>query len=202
MTMTKKITKIVFATKNKNKLIEVKKMLENSEIEVLGIEGEFNPEETGATFEENAFIKAHEAAKLTNITAMGDDSGLVVDALNGRPGLYSSRYAETDEKRNNKLLEELKNISSEKRTARFVCSISIVSPDGKNIFSTTQKCEGQIAFSAKGKFGFGYDPVFYLPKKNATMAELNMEEKNKISHRGKALRKTVEWLISGGVDKR
>lgn len=197
MIMTENITKIVFATKNKNKLLEVQKMLENTNIEILGMEGEFSPEETGETFEENAFIKAYEAAIIMNLPALADDSGIVVDALDGRPGVRSSRYAETDEKRNNKLLLEMKNIEAQHRSARFVCSMVIAAPTGEKLFSTTQTCEGQIAFSPSGCHGFGYDPVFYLPEKNATMAELTMEEKNKISHRGKALRKTAQWLISG-----
>ncbi len=195
--MTKNFTELVFATMNKNKLSEVQKMLENSDIKVYGIEGDFNPEETGATFEENAFIKAFEAAKITNLPALGDDSGLVVDALDGRPGVYSSRYEQTDEKRNNKLLRELENVEPGDRSARFVCSMVIASPDGKKLFSTTETCEGEIALFPSGRHGFGYDPVFYLPEKNATMAELTMEEKNKISHRGKALGKTVKWLVSG-----
>ncbi len=196
MIAAKKLTKLVFATKNKNKLSEVKNMLKGSDIEVTGIEGDFSPEETGATFEENAFIKAAEAAKITKLPAIADDSGLIVDALDGRPGIYSSRYAETDEKRINKLLEELKDTASSERSARFMCSMAVVSPEGKKLFSTTQSCEGTIAASPSGEQGFGYDPVFYLPEKNATMAELSMEEKNKISHRAKAFKKAVEWLVS------
>ncbi|HSA06845.1 MAG TPA: RdgB/HAM1 family non-canonical purine NTP pyrophosphatase [Candidatus Gastranaerophilales bacterium] len=197
MFMTINLTKLVFATKNKNKLSEVKNMLENSNIEIVGIEGEFDPEETGATFEENAFIKAFEAAKITNLPALGDDSGLMVDALDGRPGVYSSRYEKTDEKRINKLLQELEHTKQAARSARFVCSMVIALPSGEKVFSTTQNCEGEIAFLPSGSEGFGYDPIFYLPEKNATMAELTMEEKNKLSHRAKALGKTLEWLISG-----
>jgi len=195
--MVQTLIKLVFATKNKNKLSEVTNMLEDTSIVVLGIEGEFSPEESGDTFEENAFIKAYEAARMTNLPALADDSGLVVDALEGRPGVHSSRYAETDEKRNIKLLKEMENIDPKDRAARFVCSMVIVSPEGEKLFSVTETCEGEIALSPSGTHGFGYDPVFYLPQKNATMAELTMEEKNKISHRGKALRKTVEWLVSG-----
>ncbi len=198
--MTQNLTKLVFATQNKNKLTEVKNMLEGSGIELLGIEGEFNPEETGGTFEENAFIKAYEAARITGLPALGDDSGLVVDALGGRPGVFSSRYEKTDEKRINRLLEELKDVGPGKRSAGFVCSMVIVSPEGKKLFAVTRTCRGEIAFSPSGSHGFGYDPVFYLPGKNATMAELTMKEKNSISHRGKALRKTVAWLVSGGND--
>ena len=187
--------KLIFATKNKNKLAEVQDLLAGTGIEISGIEGEFNPEENGETFEENALIKAREAAKIMNMPAIADDSGLVVDALGGRPGVYSSRYEQTDEKRINKLLDELKNTKAEERSARFVCSVVIVSERGEILFSTTQTCEGQIAFFPSGNGGFGYDPVFYIPEKNATMAELTMAEKNKLSHRSKAFKKAVEWLL-------
>ena len=191
--------KLVFGSTNKNKLKEIREILQDQNIEVVGVEGDFNPEETGTTFEENSYIKAYEAAKITGTPSLADDSGLVVDALDGRPGIHSSRYETTDEKRINKLLKELENVSQEKRTARFVCSMSLVAPNGETLFSTTQTCEGEIAFSPSGKGGFGYDPIFYLPQKNATMAEIPMQEKNKISHRGKALSKTIEWLVSGEI---
>ena len=198
--MIKKITKLVFATANKNKLAEIKKMLKNSDIELIGVEGYFNPVENGETFEENAFIKAKEAAEIMGLASMADDSGFEADSLGGKPGIHSSRYEQTDEKRINKLLQELKDVEQAKRTARFVCSIVIVSPEGKKLFSATETCEGEIAFSPAGKNGFGYDPVFYLPEKNATMAELSMEEKNKISHRSKALKKAVKWLGSENIE--
>jgi len=188
------LTKLVFATKNKNKLEEVKHLLSGTGVEVLGVEGEFDPEENGDTFEENALIKARAAAELMNMPAIADDSGLVVDALNGRPGVHSSRYEQTDEKRINKLLGELKNVKQGERTARFICAVVIVSETGDVLFSTQQACEGEIIFTPAGKHGFGYDPVFYLPEKNATMAELTMEEKNRISHRSKAFKKALEWL--------
>jgi XTP/dITP diphosphohydrolase len=194
--MVSTLTKIVFATKNKHKVSEVRELLKGTDIEIVEVEGEFNPEETGETFEENAYIKAFEAARMMNMPALADDSGLVVDALGGRPGVYSSRYEETDEKRINKLLHELENVAAPDRTARFVCAMVVVSPDGEKLFSTTGVCEGEIAFSPSGEMGFGYDPVFYFREKDVTMAELPMEEKNEISHRGKALRKTVEWLKS------
>jgi len=194
--MVSTLTKIVFATKNKHKVSEVRELLKGTDIEIVEIEGEFNPEESGETFEENAYIKAYEAARMMNMPALADDSGLVVDALGGRPGVYSSRYEETDEKRINKLLHELENVAAPNRTARFVCAMVVVSPQGEKLFSTTGVCEGEIAFSPSGEMGFGYDPVFYFREKDVTMAELPMEEKNEISHRGKALRKTVEWLKS------
>ncbi len=192
--MIKSITKLVFATKNKNKLEEVKHLLAGTGIEILGVEGEFDPEETGETFKENALIKARSAAELMHMPAIADDSGLIVDALDGRPGLYSSRYEKTDEKRINKLLGELENVKQGERAARFMCAVVIVSETGEVLFSTQQACEGEINFSPSGEHGFGYDPVFYLPEKNATMAELTMEEKNRISHRSKAFKKALEWL--------
>lgn len=189
------LNKLVFATKNKNKLAEVSDILKTTKIEIFGVEGEFNPAETGETFEENAYIKAHEAAKITNMPAFGDDSGLVVDALDGRPGVYSSRYAENDKKRIAKLLDELKDVPQEKRTARFICAIVLVNPDGEILYSCQGVCEGLIIKSPSGDNGFGYDPIFFIPEKNATMAELTMDEKNTASHRGKALKKIIEWLL-------
>lgn len=195
MTDVKKLTKLVFATKNKNKLAEVQNLIAGSEIEIIGIEGEFNPEETGETFEKNALIKAGAAAELMKMPAIADDSGLVVDALDGRPGVHSSRYETTDEKRINRLLGELKDVKPGERSARFMCSVVIVSENGDMLFSATEACEGEIAFSKSGEHGFGYDPVFYLPEKNATMAELTMDEKNTLSHRSKAFKKAMEWLL-------
>ncbi|OGI00147.1 MAG: non-canonical purine NTP pyrophosphatase, RdgB/HAM1 family [Candidatus Melainabacteria bacterium GWF2_32_7] len=194
--MVQKINTLVFATKNKNKLAEVINILKDTGVSVCGVEGEFDPEETGATFEENAYIKAFEAAKIMNMPAFGDDSGLVVDALDGRPGVYSSRYAENDKKRIEKLLEELKGVPQENRTARFVCAMVIVNPEGETLFSCQGICEGLIIDSLKGANGFGYDPIFFIPEKNATMAELSMDEKNTVSHRGKALKKIIEWLLN------
>ncbi len=192
--MSYNLTKIVFATKNNNKLIEVSNILKNTGISTIKIEGEFNPEETGQTFEENAYIKAYAAAKIMNKPALADDSGLVVDALDGRPGVHSSRYAENDTKRIEKLLNELKDIAPEKRTARFICSMIIVAPDGKTLYSCNGSCEGLIINTPKGKNGFGYDPVFFIPEKNATLAELTMEDKNQLSHRAKALKKIIGFL--------
>lgn len=194
--MNTKIKKLVFATKNKNKLSEVRNMLKNTGIEICEIKSEFDPEETGTTFEENAYIKAFEAAKITGMSAFGDDSGIEVDALGGRPGIYSARYAENDVKRIDKLLEELKDVPSEKRTARFICAMATVTPEGETLFSCLETCEGFIADEPSGSGGFGYDPIFFLPEKNSTVSELTQDEKNTISHRGKALRKIIKWLLS------
>jgi len=189
------LNKIVFATKNKNKLAEVAGLLNHAGITVCGVEGEFNPEETGNTFAQNAYIKAYAAAKLTGEAAFGDDSGLVVDALDGRPGIYSSRYADSDGSRINKLLRELTAVPHEKRTARFVCAMSVVSSSGEELFACEGICEGFIGESASGEHGFGYDPIFYVSETNSTMAELTMDEKNNLSHRGKAIKQLINWAV-------
>jgi len=189
--------KLILATNNKNKVIEINDLLQSLDIEVLGITEiikDFDIEETGKTFKENAYIKAAAAAKASGLYAFGDDSGLQVDALDGAPGVYSSRYAETDEKRINKLLKALKDIPQEKRTARFVCAMTLVSSGGKILFECEETCEGIISEKPKGNQGFGYDPIFYIQQINATMAELPLEEKNKISHRSKAIKKLIQWL--------
>lgn len=193
--------KIVFATTNEGKVKEIKEILAGFPIEVVSMK-EMNItadiEENGATFEENSLIKAREVSKLTGLPAMADDSGLEVDYLNGEPGIYSARYLGrgTDYNyKNNYIIEKLKNAKDEERSARFVCVISLVLPDGRE-FIKKGVMEGRIAYEIKGENGFGYDPVFYLPEYGMTSAELSGEEKNKISHRGKALRAMKE-LISG-----
>ena len=193
--------KIVFATTNEGKVKEIKEILAGFPIEVVSMK-EMNitadVEENGATFEENSLIKAREISKLTGLPAMADDSGLEVDYLNGEPGIYSARYLGRDTDynyKNNYIIEKLKNAKDEERSARFVCVISLVLPDGRE-FIKKGVMEGRIAYEIKGENGFGYDPVFYLPEYGMTSAELSSEEKNKISHRGKALRAMKE-LISG-----
>ena len=184
--------KIVFATTNEGKVKEIKEILAGFPIEVVSMK-EMNitadVEENGATFEENSLIKAREVSKLTGLPAMADDSGLEVDYLNGEPGIYSARYLGRDTDynyKNNYIIEKLKNAKDEERSARFVCVISLVLPDGRE-FIKKGVMEGRIAYEIKGENGFGYDPVFYLPEYGMTSAELSGEEKNKISHRGKAL---------------
>ena len=193
--------KIVFATTNEGKVKEIKEILAGFPIEVVSMK-EMNItadiEENGATFEENSLIKAREVSKLTGLPAMADDSGLEVDYLNGEPGIYSARYLGRDTDynyKNNYIIEKLKNAKDEERSARFVCAISLVLPDGRE-FIKKGVMEGRIAYEIKGENGFGYDPVFYLPEYGMTSAELSGEEKNKISHRGKALGAMKE-LISG-----
>ena len=191
--------KIVFATGNPHKLQELKAIAGDCEIEFILPPDGFDPVEDGKTFEENSFIKAREAAKLSGCIALADDSGLCVEALDGAPGIYSARYAETPQKRIDKLLENLKGIKN--RNAKFVCAMSLVAPNGDMIFQTKDECHGYITDKQAGTNGFGYDPIF-VPSQPPTlgeetirtMAELSENEKNAISHRGKALRNVLEFL--------
>ncbi|MBQ8164927.1 MAG: XTP/dITP diphosphatase [Clostridia bacterium] len=191
--------KIIAATGNKNKLKEFGEIFSSYGFDVemksaaqCGVH-DF-PEETESTFIGNAFIKAqymYDNVEIDeNTVVLADDSGLSVDALDGAPGVFSARYAgedATDDDRINKLLSELKNVPEEKRTAAFVCSIAVILPDGKKL-NTDGYMKGRIAFEKKGENGFGYDPIMYIPEFNKTVAELSSDEKNKISHRGEALR--------------
>lgn len=193
------VRKFILATRNRGKLKEIKEMLADLPFEVLSMEDagiSENIEENGNTFEENALIKARKVCGISGEIAMADDSGLEVDFLGGKPGIFSSRFAgegASDEERNDKLLRLLEGVPFEKRTARFVCAVAVVFPEGKH-FTAKGCCGGFISLSARGENGFGYDPVFYLPEHNMTMAQLNSGEKNRISHRGKALRLMVEEL--------
>ena len=181
--------KIIAATKNKNKLREFGEILKDFEIisqEEAGID--IDVEETGTTFEENSRLKAEAIFKATGIAAIADDSGLCVDALGGEPGVYSARYGGEgldDEGRVELLLKNMKNVPDEKRTARFVCVITMVNSDG--IITARGECEGVINHAPKGENGFGYDPVFYMEEYGKTTAEMSPDEKNAVSHRGKAL---------------
>lgn len=184
--------KIVFATGNPHKLQEIKDIAGETDIRFLFPPEGFDPIEDGTTFEENSYIKAKEAAKLSGIIALADDSGLCVEALDGAPGIYSARYADTPQARIDKLLDAMSG--KENRKAKFVCAMTLVSPDGKIIFQTRGECHGNIAYKQAGTNGFGYDPVFLVGNGSTTMAELSEEEKNKISHRGQALRNVLEFL--------
>lgn len=148
-------------------------------------------DETGKTFEENATLKAEAVAKRLNRIVIGDDSGLMVDALDGRPGIYSARYAgepKNDQANTEKLLKELKGVPEEKRSARFYCALAVAIPNQETL-TVSGTCEGMILEEQRGANGFGYDPVFYLPEKGLAMAELSKDEKNVISHRANALKK-------------
>lgn len=185
--------KYVMATHNRHKVRELQRILEPMHIEVTTAQLD-EVEETGTTFAENAFLKAEAACKQTGLPAVADDSGIAVDALNGAPGVYSARYAgenATDADRNRKLLDELKDVPAEQRTARFVSAICVVYPDGTRT-DVEGTCEGSVAFAPRGNDGFGYDPIFLVGEK--TYAELTPAEKDAISHRGKALRKLAEYL--------
>lgn len=191
--------RFIVATKNAGKLKEIKEILKQMPFEVVsmseaGVVDDI--QETGKTFEENALIKAKHVAGLTNGYVMADDSGLEVDYLNGAPGVYSARFAgikATDGENINKLLGMLEGVPFEKRTARFVCCICVVAPS-KETFIVKAACEGFITFCPSGDKGFGYDPVFYVKEFGKTMAELDLHEKNAISHRGKALRLMADYL--------
>lgn len=193
--------KIVFATTNAGKIKEIKEILADFDVEVVSMK-EMNittdVEENGATFEENSLIKARAISKLTGLPALADDSGLEIDYLNGEPGIYSARYLGRDtdyDYKNNYIIDELKDAKDEERSARFVCVISLVLPDGRE-FVKKGVMEGRIGYEIKGENGFGYDPIFYLPEYGKTSAEISAEEKNKISHRGKALSAMKEVIIN------
>ncbi|WP_413309934.1 XTP/dITP diphosphatase [Bacillus sp. 1P10SD] len=192
---------VIIATKNPGKArefehifasrgMEVKTLLDFPEIPEV--------EETGTTFEENAILKAEAVSKALNKMVIGDDSGLIVDALEGRPGIYSARYAgepKNDQNNTEKVLVELKNVPEENRTARFYCALAVAVP-GQTTLTVSGTCEGLILNEPRGVNGFGYDPVFYVPEKGLAMAELSADVKNKISHRANALKKLDVLLDS------
>ncbi|NOZ87708.1 MAG: RdgB/HAM1 family non-canonical purine NTP pyrophosphatase [Deltaproteobacteria bacterium] len=187
--------RVVLATRNNGKVRELTRLFSGIDIELETLND--HPEvgelaEDGDTFEDNALQKAREAAGQTGLPAIADDSGLVVDALSGRPGVFSARYGKSVEQRNNRLLTELKGLPPEKRTARFVCVMVYYEPGGKPVVARGT-CEGRIATSARGRGGFGYDPIFEIGR-DRTMAELEQDEKNRISHRGKAARELALLL--------
>lgn len=191
--------RFIAATKNKAKLKEIKDILYEFPFKILSMEDvgiKKDIVENGSTFKENALIKASEVYKVTGETVMADDSGLEVDYLDGAPGIYSSRFAgegKSDEEKNRKLLHLLKDVPFEKRTARFVCAIAVVFKDG-GYFTVEGTCNGYIGLKPEGENGFGYDPIFYIPEYSMTTAQMKTEEKNKVSHRGKALNLMVEEL--------
>ncbi|MEN2765701.1 XTP/dITP diphosphatase [Ornithinibacillus xuwenensis] len=191
---------ILIATKNAGKAKEFKVLFERYGIHAKSLldlaEEVPDIEETGVTFEENAALKSEGIEKLLHISVMADDSGLEIDALDGRPGIYSARYAgepKDDKKNIQKVLQELADVPKEKRTARFVCVLSVTIPGQPTLFKKGY-CEGAIAFEAKGENGFGYDPIFIPNGYSTTMAELMPEEKNKISHRRNAMIQLEDWI--------
>ena len=191
--------KIIFATSNEGKMKEVRSILEDLGMEVLSMKEagiQADVVEDGTTFEENAVIKATEIQKICGEIVLADDSGLEVDYLNKEPGIYSARYMGEDTSyriKNKSLIDRLQGVEDEKRTARFVCAIAAAFPDG-TVEVTRGTIEGRIGYEEKGENGFGYDPIFYVPEYGCTTAELSPEQKNEVSHRGKALRLMKEII--------
>jgi len=196
--------KIVIATMNDHKALEIKALIgDRYNVMTQNLFSIPSVAETGKTFEENALIKANEVSQKTGLLTLADDSGLEVDLLEGSPGVYSARYAgpnATDEENNKKLLKELENFKDERITARFRSVIVLSDPlkSSNNIFHGSW--EGEIIFKPKGKNGFGYDPLFYIENLKSTAAELNQDEKNKLSHRAIAMSKVTNYLAKETFD--
>ncbi|MCR5405471.1 MAG: XTP/dITP diphosphatase [Lachnospiraceae bacterium] len=191
---------ILFATTNEGKLGEIRAILEGTDIEVISLKDagiDIEVIEDGATFRENAVIKAEAIMKETGKLTLADDSGLEVDFLNKEPGIYSARYCGVNTPykiKNRNILERLTDVPDEKRTARFVCAIAAAYPDGETV-TVQATMEGRIGYEETGLNGFGYDPIFYLPEYGCYSAQLSPEKKNEISHRGKALRMMVDKIL-------
>lgn len=191
--------RLLVATHNRGKAAEFAELLRELPVELVSLADlglDLVVDETGSTFAENALLKARAFAEATGLVTMADDSGLEVDALGGAPGVYSARYGgagASDGERSIRLLDALADVCKPKRTARFRCVIALAWPDGRRAL-TEGTIEGEIAFSPRGAHGFGYDPVFYLPERCCTMAELPPETKNKISHRAVAARAMAALL--------
>ncbi len=199
---------IIFATGNKDKMTEIRRIMEPLHAEILSMKEagvDIDVVENGDTFEANALIKATGVANMLrwqkdyqDAIVLADDSGLEIDALGGEPGIYSARYMGHDTpypEKNRRILERVQDVPEEKRTARFVCAIAAVLPDGQTLVSR-KTMEGHVAHEIAGNGGFGYDPIFFLPEYGKTSAELTADEKNAISHRGKALTEMMEKLKS------
>lgn len=184
--------RIIIATKNKGKIAEFQQLFAKKGVEIrslLDYDDVPDVEETGKTFAENAILKATTIANMFHEPVIADDSGLIVDALNGEPGVYSARYAgeeKNDQANIEKVLKKLQGVPFEQRTARFYCTLAVAKPNG-DVITVDGVCEGYITKSPIGENGFGYDPIFFVPEKQRTMAQLTKEEKNEISHRAKAL---------------
>lgn len=192
--------KIIFATKNVDKMNEIRMILKDLDYDILSLkEAKIDKEiiEDGLTFEENAIIKAKAIMEITNCIVLADDSGLEVDAMNKEPGIYSARFLGEDTSydiKNKYILDQLKDKKGEDRSARFLCAIACAFPDGK-IITREATIEGYIGHEIIGENGFGYDPIFYVPEFHCSSAQLTPEQKNRISHRGKALEAIKEVLI-------
>ncbi|MFM5983259.1 MAG: RdgB/HAM1 family non-canonical purine NTP pyrophosphatase [Sphaerospermopsis kisseleviana] len=184
---------LVVATGNPGKLREMQAYLADSGWELTLKPADLDVDETGETFAENACLKASEIAKATGKWAIADDSGLAVDALNGAPGVYSARYGNSDAERIGRLLRELGDTKN--RQAQFICAIAVANPQGEIVLQSEGICKGEILYEIRGEGGFGYDPIFYVPEKQLTFAEMSPELKKSISHRGNALKNLVPQLM-------
>ncbi len=193
------MNKIIFATGNEGKMKEIRMILGDLGMEILSLkEAGISADiiEDGKTFEENAVIKATQIQKIAGCLVLADDSGLEVDYLGGAPGIYSARYMGEDTSydiKNQAIIDKLKDAEGDERSARFVCAIAAAFPDGR-VETTRATIEGQIGYEICGDGGFGYDPIFYIPELGKTSAEISADEKNLISHRGKALREMKEII--------
>lgn len=195
---------LIMATGNQNKVREIREMLDGSSLTILSLKDagiEVDIDENGTTFEENAVIKAETIRDLTGQMVLADDSGLMIDAMDGAPGVYSSRFMGEDTSydiKNAAILKEMEEVPEEERGARFVCAMALAFPEKDGVKKETQVFggvfEGRIAYEIAGENGFGYDPIFFVPEENMTSAEMSPEAKNKVSHRGKALQQVVSAL--------
>ncbi len=198
--------KVVFATGNEGKMREIRDILKDVDVELFSSKQvglSTDVEENGTTFMENALIKARAGAKESGYMVLADDSGLEIDYLGKEPGIYSARYMGEDTSydiKNANLLERMEGVPEEKRTARFVCAIAAVTPEGEE-YTSLGTIEGRVAYESKGVHGFGYDPIFYVPELGCTTGEIPESEKNKISHRGRALTMMREKLVAEGIWK-
>jgi XTP/dITP diphosphohydrolase len=184
---------LFLASKNKGKIEEYKKLLAGVNCKLLLQPESLEVEEDGLTFRDNAIKKASEVSRKTNNFSIADDSGICIEALGGKPGIYSSRYAENDQKRIERVLKELDGVQN--RSAFFIANICVCSPNGEVIIESEAKCHGNIILNPRGKSGFGYDPIFEESFTRLTFAEMNNDIKDSCSHRGKALKKIIPDLI-------
>jgi XTP/dITP diphosphohydrolase len=194
---------LLVATTNQHKLNEIRELLVDVPVELKSLRDApavAEPEETGDTFQENAKLKALYYGAHAGLMTVGDDSGLVVDALGGEPGVHSARFLREDASYPERFAEIYRRLAERPdrpRTARFVCAVAVVS-DGRVIYETTGTVEGEIADPPRGDYGFGYDPIFYYPPYGTTLAEVTSDRKNRVAHRGRAFRQLADWLREAG----
>ena len=188
-----RVKNLFLASKNKGKIEEYKKLLAGVNCKLLLQPESLEVEEDGLTFRDNAIKKASEVSRKTNNFSIADDSGICIEALGGKPGIYSSRYAENDQERIKRVLKELDGVQN--RSAFFIANICVCSPNGEVIIESEAKCHGNIILNPRGKSGFGYDPIFEESSTRLTFAEMNNDIKDSCSHRGKALKKIIPDLI-------